>query len=138
MNALTAVLTNRRTMTALTMMPMTLRDMDLAGNLVSAGMNQLQIPDKSSGERILDGDDHGIDIGRIIGREHLLETVETLQFQRNVLIKSHGSLLVETAPTPQYRDFFHSSVQKKGHPHPDGPTYIFMLIGYTTSGYYLS
>ena len=77
-------------------------------------MDQFQIPDKSSGKGIFDGDDHAVDISRVVGRQHLLETVKTQQFHRDVLIECHGGFLVEAAPTSQNRDFFHSSVHKKG------------------------
>ena len=97
-------------------------DMDFAGNLVSAGMDQFQIPDKSAGKRILDRDDHGIDIRRIVGREHLFETVEALQFQRDILVECSCRFLVETASPPQNRRFFHIRCIKWGHPLPDSPT----------------
>ena len=88
-------------------------DMDLADDLVSAGMDQFQILDQPAGKRILDRDDHGIDIVRIIGRQHLPETVESVQFQRDILIESQGGFLVETAPTSQNRYSFHGLAQKR-------------------------
>ena len=56
------------------------------------------------------------------GRQHLPETVESVQFQRDILIESQGGFLVETAPTSQYRYSFHGPAQKKGYPLPDSPT----------------
>ena len=97
-------------------------NMHLADDLVAAGMDQFQILDQPAGKRILDRDDHGVHLVRIIGRQHLLETVEPFEFQRDILIKGQGGFLVETAPTSQNRYSFHGLPQKKGYPLPDSPT----------------
>ena len=88
-------------------------DMHLADDLVTAGMDQFQVPDQPAGKRVLDRDDDGVHLGRIIGRQHLLEAVEPLEFQRDVLIEGQGGLFVETSPTSQNRYFFHEPVQKR-------------------------
>ena len=113
-------------------------DMHLADDLVTAGMDQFQIPDKPPGERILNGDDDGVDIRRIVGCQHFFKTVKALQLQRNILIEGQGGFLVETAPTSQNRNFFHGPAQKMGYPFPDSPTIYFNLcLDDTASGYYL-
>ena len=71
--------------------------MDLAHHLIASGMDQFQVFDKSPGEGVLYGNDHGIHFVRIQGGEHLLKMGISRNGDGYTLIKSQGSLLVETA-----------------------------------------